>query len=292
MPPVKFDDIPKTASEVLGDDYVSGYQFKTKQKTSWDGAVISTATDLWKEGDEKVKTPAKLTWKFPKPLGVAYVSVDKLEMDAKGKLKLEASSEKVMPGLKVDCKSDCEKMTSFAAGCTYTGLKDTQIKLETKPTSLAKGELKDTTAEVTNTQGIATIGLKCTGATLTSPDLGIRVAQGPFFGSLLVKSFNDKEKPTVFSKHMFFKASEQLKVATAFEYACKDEKKGTAAKQTYSVGILYEVMKGLKLRAKVAQDKSVSASVKYDLSKGFSLLGGAKYTPDKKTTYGFQVSIE
>jgi len=66
MAPVKFDDIPKVANEVLNDDYqVSGYVFKAKQKTSWGGAVLSTQVDLFQ--DKSVATPAKLAWKLLHP---------------------------------------------------------------------------------------------------------------------------------------------------------------------------------------------------------------------------------
>merc|ERR1711972_457235 len=91
MAPVKFDDIPKVANEVLNDDYqVSGYVFKAKQKTSWGGSVLSTQVDLFQE---KCATPAKLAWKLPAPFGRTAFCVDKFEMDKGGKFKLEASSD-------------------------------------------------------------------------------------------------------------------------------------------------------------------------------------------------------
>ena len=64
--PGKFDDISKTASSVLGDDFqCSGYQFKTKQKTNVGGGSAELAVDILQKGE--VQTPAKLTFKFPKP---------------------------------------------------------------------------------------------------------------------------------------------------------------------------------------------------------------------------------
>ena len=46
--PCKFGDIAKPAADVLDEDYqISGYQLKTKQKTNWDGAVISNTCELF-----------------------------------------------------------------------------------------------------------------------------------------------------------------------------------------------------------------------------------------------------
>merc|ERR1719210_2004395 len=118
---------------------------KAKQKTSMGGATATTTIDLW--GKDAVQTPAKLSWKFPKPFGIAGISVDKLEMDKAGKFKLEATADKSVhhiPDLKVEVKSDLQSAGKVTAGCTYTGIKDTQVKFETKPLAA-----KEFTMEVT-----------------------------------------------------------------------------------------------------------------------------------------------
>merc|ERR1712032_1801951 len=82
-----------------------------------------------------VQTPAKLSWKFPKPLGILGFSIDKFEMDKKGAMKLETSASKELhkiADLKVEGKSNITDIGSISAGLAYTGLKDTQIKCETK----------------------------------------------------------------------------------------------------------------------------------------------------------------
>merc|ERR1712039_571506 len=112
----------------------SGFQFKAKQKTSLQGALVTSQVDLFPPKDTCM-TPAKLTWKLPKPFGLSYFVVDKLEMDKGGKYKLEMSSDKAYPGLKLECKSDLVDTSKLVACCTYTGLKDTQFKLETKVTN-------------------------------------------------------------------------------------------------------------------------------------------------------------
>lgn len=276
MAPVKFDDISKTSNEVLSDDFqTSGFQLKAKQKTSLDGAVVTTAVDLFPPKDSCM-TPAKLTWKLPKPLGFSAFCIDKLEMDKGGKYKLESSSDKVYPGLKVECKSDLVDVSKIVAGCTYTGLKDTQIKLETKAM-----KPQDFTCEVTRTVGIATCGIKCGMASLTSPDLGVRVASGPFFGSLYAK-----EKFGTYVAHCYYKASNELKCAATVE--CGGKKSGN-----FSVGGSYEIKKGTTLKAKVLQDQSLHCSVKHALSKGFTVIAGGKYDVKKGDyTYGLQLSIE
>jgi hypothetical protein len=277
MGPVKFDDLHKTANEVISDDFqTSGYQFKAKQKTSWDGAVITTTADLF--GKDDCKTPAKLSWKFPKPLGVTQLSIDKLELDKGGKFKLEASSAEVHKDLKIECKSDLVSMSSAVTGCTYTGLPDTLIKLETK---LANAQ--DFSAEVTRSlpQGL-TLGVQTKGgvAGLTAPNIGLRFLSGPYFASLYAK---DSFK--VFTASCFYKASPTLKCAATYEYGGK--KDGSC-----SLACVYEHSKEMVVKAKVSQDKTLHCSLKNELSKGFTLLTGAKVDSDMKMSYGLQVSIE
>mmetsp|Transcript_43175 Transcript_43175/g.66345 ORF Transcript_43175/g.66345 Transcript_43175/m.66345 type:complete len:277 (+) Transcript_43175:60-890(+) len=276
MAPVKFDDISKTANEVLSDDYqTSGFQLKTKQKTSWDGAVFSAAVDLCPPKDSCM-TPAKLTWKLPAPLGCTGLVIDKLEMDKAGKFKLEASTDKLYKGLKVDAKSDLTDMAKVTAACTYTGLKDTFVKVETKP-----AKPQDFTCEVTRAAGIATFGVKCGMANITCPDVGVRLLSGKFFCSLLAK-----EKLSAFTAHGFYKATNELKCAATYDYGGK--KNGN-----FSLGIACDVQKGTKLKVKVQQDQSVSCSLKHEVSKGFSLLAGGRYDTKKKDyTYGLQLSVE
>lgn len=272
MAPVKFDDIAKTSNEVLNDDYqTGGLQFKAKQKTSWDGAVITSAVDLVPGKD--CVTPAKLTWKIPKPLGFAALCIDKLEMDKSGGLKLEASSDKVYEGLKVECKSDCKDPAKIAAAFTYTGLADTQLKFDTKALNPA-----DFTCEVTRAQGCATLGVKCTAATLTAPDLGLRLTQGPLFASLCVTG-----NFSTYAASCFYKVSDEVKCAANYTHGGK--KSGS-----FTVGLAYALKSGTTLKAKLDQDQAVSCSVKHSLSKGFTLLGGVKYGKD--VTYGLQCSIE
>jgi len=278
MAPVKFDDLPKVANEVLNDDFqTSGFQLKAKQKTSLGGAVATTAIDLF--GKDAVQTPAKITWKLPKPFGIAGVSVDKLEMDKAGKFKLEAVVDKSahsIADLKIEAKSDLADSKKASLGCTFTGLKDTQLKFETTP--LAPNNF---TLEVTRAIQQATVGVKCGMANLTMPDVGVRVQSGPLFCALLAK-----EKFSVYTAHACFKAAADLKVACSYEYGGK--KSGT-----YGVGLAYTVQPGTSVKAKFQQDMSVSCGVKHDLAKGFTVLSGFKYgAQDGRQSFGCQLSIE
>jgi len=276
MAPVKFDDISKTAATVLNDDYQEkGFQLKTKQKTSWDGAVLSSQVDLF-DAKEGVQTPAKLTWKLPAPFGSSFVCVDKLEFDKAGKMKMECSSDKVHKDLKLELKSDLVDPAKVTAHCTYTGVKDLQVKLDTVPMNP-----QNFTAEATYAYGIYTVGAKCTAETLTAPDLGVRVLKGPYFGSLLVK-----DKLGVYSAHGLYKASDKLNCAAAYTH-------GGKASGNFSLGLFYELMKGTTVKAKAAQDQSISCSVKHQISKGFTVIGGGKYDTKKGAyTYGLQLSVE
>jgi len=276
MAPVKFDDIPKTATEVLNDDFkTSGYEFKAKQKTTWDGAVVTSTFDLFPSNSD-VMTPAKLTWKLPSPLKTNFVSIDKLEMDKGGKLKLEASSDKVYEKLKVDAKSDLKDPAKVTAGLTYSGVPDTLLKFETAPMNP-----QAFTAEITRAAGQVTFGAKFGLKNITAPDLGARFAQGPFFGSLLCK-----EKLSTFTASACYKVSPEVKCAGTVDYGGK--KTGQ-----FSVGIGYDVVKGTKLKLKVQHDQSISFSVKHDVAKGFTVLAGGKFNAQKKDySYGLSLSVE
>lgn len=276
MGPVKFGDIEKVAAEVINDDYqTSGYQLKAKQKTNFDGAIITTAIDLFPEKDSCM-TPAKLTWKFPKPFGMKQVSIDKLEMDKKGGLKIEVVTAPVCDGLKLKCTSDLAKLEKATVGATYTGLKDTQVIFDTKATNP-----QDFTCEITRSQGIATFGVKCTASTITAPDVGIRLAQGPMFGSLMAK-----EKFGVFVASCHYKASKELRCAANFTQGGKQN-------GNFALGVAYQLKEGMSLKAKVTKDMTVAASLKSQIAKGFTLLSGATYsTSTGKQSFGLQFSIE
>jgi len=280
MAPVKFDDLAKTANEVLNDDYkTSGYEFKAKQKTTFDGAIITTAVELFPTKDSCM-TPAKLTWKLPAPGGCPFFVVDKLEVDKSGGVKMDMSTDKAVKGLKLECKSDLSDINKLLATCTYTGIKDTQLKLDTKV--MSPDQL---TCEVSRAQGPATIGVKAAMATLTTPDVGVRFVHGPMFGALVVKEcwFGGSGVCTA-SCH--YKVSDQLRCAAAFTLGGKQN-------GNYTCGLAYEVQKGTVFKAKFQQDQSLSCSLKHGLSKGFTLLGGLKYNISKGSCgYGLQVSIE
>jgi len=279
MAPVKFDDIPQVANQVLKDDYQSsGYVLKAKQKTTWGGAVLSQQVDLFAE--DKCSTPAKLTWKVPKPFGCDIVTVDKLEMDKGGKFKFEASSasKKLPPGLKLECKSDLKDKSKIVAGCTYTGLKDAQIKFECKAF-----KPKDFTGEVMYEKSGVTGGVKFTGAVLSGglPDVGLRVLKGNGFFALQAK-----EKLRSFDVAAHYKVCPDVRCAASYKYEVADPKKANL-----QLAVAYKNLYKLSL----SQDKSIRASAKYDVAKGFSLLGGVQYKHGGKgnpLSYGLQVSVE
>jgi hypothetical protein len=281
MAPVKFDDISKEATAVINDDYqLSGFVFKAKQKTSWQGSVLSSQVDLFPAKDS-CKTPAKLTWKLPSPLGLSYFAVDKLEMDKGGKFKLEASTDKISKGLKVECKSDLQSVSELVAGCTYTGLKDLQVKLEGKAMKPADAVFEATYCPPVKGAAV-TVGAKATVATITAPDLGARVLLGPMFFSLMAK-----QKFSVFSAGCSYKVSDVCKCAATYEH-------GGKASGAASIGVAYSVSKGTTVKAKVQQDQTVSCGVKHDVSKGFTVTAGAKFDPKKMdvSSCGLSLSIE
>jgi len=278
MAPVKFDDLAKVATEVLNDDYQgAGYVLKAKQATSWNSAVVNTAIDLWPGSG--AQTPAKVGWKFPQPFGIAGVCIDKFEVDKAGKLKLEVSADKGLhsvPDLKLETKSDLENHSKATAGCVYTGIKDTQLKIETKPLNI-----QDFSVEVTRSIDAATVGVKFGMANITAPDMGLRFESGPLFTALLAK-----EKFGVFSALLCFKAQSDLKVAASYEHGGKNS--GSAA-----VGLTYSGIKGVVCKGKIQQDLSLSGFAKYELAKGFVCSGTLKYeSKTGNSKLGLTLNIE
>eukprot|EP00929_Paragymnodinium_shiwhaense_P014115 TRINITY_DN121_c0_g1_i1.p1 TRINITY_DN121_c0_g1~~TRINITY_DN121_c0_g1_i1.p1 ORF type:complete len:277 (-),score=94.39 TRINITY_DN121_c0_g1_i1:165-995(-) len=276
MAPVGFGDLAKTAKDILDNDFqTSGYQFKAKQKTSVNSAVVTTAVDLWpKEG---VQTPGKLTWKIPNPVGVMGFSIDKLEMDKDGKFKLETSLDKTMhkvDGLKIDVKSDLASIDTVKTCLTFTGLADKRFQLEAPLTTP-----ETFTLEGTGSFGAATIGVKLTKDTVQKPDIGARFVSGPFFAAVLAT-----KKLSTFSAFASYTVSDALKVAATCEQG-KDLKGGVACQ--------YSLAPQTTLKVKVTQDQVVSAGVKQDIQKGFTVLAGGKYDVQKGThSYGLQLSVE
>eukprot|EP00439_Symbiodinium_sp_Y106_P082930 s629_g22.t1 len=288
MGPVKFDDIPKTSNEVLNDDYQQGYLFKAKQKTSWHGSVVTTAVDILPGQDKAPMTPAKITWRLPAPLGCPFVVIDKLEVDKKGGVKLEGSTEKALKGLRIELKPELSDVMKTKTGLIYSGLKDARLALDLKGIGVQDAVAEATFQSCTASQGKitqsmvhlprsgpATLGAKI--AAPWCPDFGLRVLHGPFFASLLAKEN--------YTASCHYKAADNLRLAANYTYG------GKKTDGNYTIGLMYACNKNTTMKVKLDHNRAISCSVKQVFAKGFSALGGVKY--DSKTgtpTYGLQIS--
>lgn len=301
MAPAKFDDLCKPAKDVLTDDYQEkGYAFKAKSKTNFEGlgafvgdsdgksgGIITTAIDL-DLGKPDVKsgafTPAKLTWKFPKPLAIAGLAFDKLEMDKAGKTKLEASMDKGLHGVdgfKLECKSELDSLYNLKLGATYTGIKDAFLKAEFKAVSPAEEYTAEAAYDV---GGGASLALKSTNK--STLDVGARYSSGPFTGSVTSKGLLTKSSPS-FTLHGFYKVADELKMAATYETT-----------GDFSAGLGYTAAPGTFLKAKFSgvkgTDFAVSASLKRELAKGATMTVGVKVPVDgtQAWTKGVAFNIE
>lgn len=296
MPPVKFGDVEKVAKDVLDEDHhVKGFQLKNKAKTNWDGAVVTTTMDLGAhhvnekgllqkleaklEGVKPTHTPTKLSWKFPSPFGIKGFSIDKLELSPEGKYKMETSfteGSHTVKDLKVEAKSDLVNLPKSTVHCTYTGIKDTFIMMDTTPMSMDKSSI-----EVSRAFGPATVATKIALASYMAPDFGCRFLHGPFFGALKCL-----DKFSTYTAFCMYKASPVLSVAATYQYGGKASGSG-------GVGVQYQANADTRVKAKVLLDQSVLCTVKHAFAKGFTVLGGFKYNVAKgDSSYGLQVSIE
>lgn len=287
--PGKFDDISKTASSVLGDDFqCKGFQLKSKQTTkavdSWHtGAHVELTTDLFGAGD--CKTPTKLGFKFPKPFTfVQGIAVEKLEIDKEGKGNLEVLVGDALHGvngLKLEVKSafPCQELTNHSLSfcSTYTAIKDTSIKIETKqadPTNVG--------VEILHGIGSSVIGAKLNGLNNgLCPSMGVNFASGDFFGSVIAK-----QQFTEFTAHGFYKVSNDIKVAATYQQGGKTSGNWAAAGA-------YTFSPDLTAKAKFDQSQTVSLGFKRAVAKGTSLVGGMSYAVSNGAiTYGAKLSIE
>lgn len=273
--PGKFDDISKTASSVLSDDFqCNGYQLKAKQATNFGGATSDVTVDYNAKGP--VMTPAKMSFKFPKPVPMLEgLAIDKLDLDKNGGIKLESSLSKALHGvngLKIEVKSDLKDALTF--GSVYTGQQDALLKFETTYAAPA-----NFTFEALTGRGSAVIGAQLVGTNSLCPSVGASYQQGDIFASVIAKSqFSE------FTLHGLY-SMKAIKLAASYQ---QGGKKSGAWAVGGSAGI------GSDMNAKAKFDgTSVSLSLKKDLAKGTKLFGGVGYNvQDGSMTTGAKLSIE
>jgi len=278
MAPAKFDDISKTAASVLNDDFqCKTFELKSKQVTKFAGATSELNVELFPKGSD-VKTPAKFTFKIPKPFPMLDgVSIDKLELDKTGGFKLETSLGKALhtvDGLKIEVKSDLKNALTYAS--TYTGIADTTVKLETKHSAPT-----DFTAECVHGHGSAVIGAQFKGTTNLCPAVGVSFQQGDIFASVIAKNMFSE-----FTAHGLYKVSKDIKVAATYQ-------QGGKTSGSWAIGGAASINKDLTAKAKVESTNKVSIAIKKDLVKGVTFLGGVNCGFDGSgMVYGAKINIE
>jgi len=273
--PGKFDDISKTASSVLGDDFqCKDFQVKSKQKTNLNGATAEITVDLFpKAGD--IKTPAKLNFKFPKPFGfLPGLAIDKFELDSAGNSKTECSLSKDLhgvDGLKLEVKGD---LSNQSVAATYTGIPDASVKFETKNFSTT-----DFTAECLYGAPFgAVIGANFKGANI--PSIGLNYQSGPIFASVFAKNAFSE-----FTTHGHYKVSNDINVAATFQ-------QGGKTSGSWSIGGA-AALGEITAKAKLESSMTLSLAFKKDLAKGTTFFGGLNYNLNSNDMgYGAKVSIE
>lgn len=281
--PVKFDDLTKPGTKVLNDDYqVRGFQFKTKNKTGWNGANVATAVDLFDKGGA---TEAKITWKLPSPPGLKGISIDKLEVDKSGTTKAEAvvdnNFHRIHPALKLEFKTSMSDINGLSSGMSFTGIKDTLVKAEFKPLAVDKVKESVVLEMTRDFSGGTSAGLRLKGCSPPKPELAVCGAGGPCFMALtasgMFKSFG------IFYLHEL--KDKKLKIVTAFQ-------RGTKKDDGVSAAVAYQVRPDTSVKAKLQQDMSVSASINHEVCKGFTVLAGGRFSGKESFSFGMQVSVE
>jgi hypothetical protein len=309
MPP-KFGDLSKSAADHLSDDFTGPdanvSSFKSKLKTNFeglqsfrgeagkDGATLTSAVNF--DWGGKVATPAKLTWKFPKPLGIAGIAFDKLEMDKSGKQKLEAALDMdalaKVSGLNCNINTDLNfgnlGGTSFAA--TYKGISNAQIKCEVNADKLVKAAFTEAgaySAEATySAGGGATVGVKHSPA--STLDVGVQYVTGPAtFSALVQENFSAK------TFHCFYKLNNDMNLGAVYNLGGKknDGQWGAGLRWNVCDGTVF---KG-KVTGKAGSNMILSTAIKQTLAKGVTMTAGTNVpldSPDKAMTWGLAFSVE
>jgi len=262
MASVAFDDIAKSITDILNEDYpTSGCQFKTKQKTAFSDASLEAVVDI-------AGNVGKMKMKLPKPFGLNSFSINKLEFD-KGAIKTEVTSKEVANGVSLQLKTELTELKDTiknfkdnkgtSAGVTYTGIADTVVKAETQLTDPALFK-----AELMKTHKNTKVGVKCAGVGV--PDVGISHTEGPLQVVLTAKQLSDL---TCFGSYAL---DEATSLATSCSLSGSD-------KGSVSIGFQHQISDGWALKAKMQSDNSVSASLKHKVG-GVSILTGARFSPN------------
>jgi len=276
--PAKFDDVAKSASSVLGDDFqCSGFQLKAKQATNFGGATSDITVDY--DGKADTKTPAKMSFKFPKPVPMLEgLAIDKFELDKKGVMKVESSLSKALhgvDGLKIEVKTDFGAKTTY--GSVFTGYKDAMVKFETSHSAPT-----DFTVECLHARGSAVVGAQLKGTKNLCPSVAASYQHGDIFASVVAK-----EKFSEFTAHALYSLNaNNAKLVATYQHGGKTSGSWTVGG---SAGGL-----PMDMSAKAKFDGSlVSMTVKKDLAKGTKLFCGLGYNlGDGNMTTGAKLSIE
>lgn len=309
MPP-KFGDLSKSAADHLSDDYTGSdanvSSFKSKVKTNFegvqsfreeggkDGATLTTAVNF--DWGGKVATPAKLTFKFPKPLGIAGIAFDKFEMDKSGKQKLECGLDMdtlaKVSGLNCNVNTDLDfgNLAGTTLGATYKGISNAQCKAEVNVDKLVKVALTDAkaySAEATySVGGGATVGVKHSPE--STLDVGVQYVTGPAtFSCMVQEGFSAK------TFHCFYKLNNDMKLGAVYNLG------GKKTDGQWGAGLAWNVCDGTlfkgKVTGKAGANLMLSTAIKQTLAKGVTMTAGTNVpldSPDKAMTWGLAFNIE
>jgi len=275
MGPVKFDDLPKVAKDILNEDYKSaGYEFKAKQKIGSTGALVTTTVDASIPAKKDVvATPAKVTLKFPTAFGLKGFTVDKLDYTKAGAWALETKLDKglhTVDGLEIAIKSDLADAQKVSTALTFTRIANTRVALTTKPFNPADVNFE---ASYSASKDI-TLGLKAGTKNLTEPDIGLRLTFGGVFAAL-----------SATNKFKTFEVMAHYSPVDALDLAISAKKDG--AKLPVTVGLKYALNKETSIKAKVSDAGDVNVAVKYKPTAGFTMVAGGN-----QKGFGLSLQIE
>jgi hypothetical protein len=250
-----YKDLDKSTRDVFSEDYDTKYSLKVKSEAPA-GVALTTTTDC----NCGAPMTSKVSVKWAHPSGF---TVDKLEMTACDKVKLETSLTGLAPGLKLEFKG-------AAAGTGNLGLVY-KHQMATVATDLDIAGFSAANASVLGGSNGIFAGASANfalGGKFDVKDFSAAVGYKPNAG--IYAGVVANKKFTEFNTAVHYKVNPALTVAALVDVCPK------ASTHKFNIGAAYACNPNTTVKVKVNNNGVINASVKQQLPMKFTVVGAAE----------------